>query len=722
MMQGCSKSIHLSGNNTCNKGMQINGELGEFHLYAADEHRENLKENLFGSLVNIARISLESAHKELEEHGSKKWSVVSSVDVIGMGIRLNFHHIESIVTNAMSFKTLLPKKSTGKNEKSNKVGHSIKTPARKAQIFKLNLQQCSVIFSGDVCVEDMIVSDPKRVNFGSQGGEVIISVSSDGSPRKAYIKSMISNGEKDLKNSTGLDIFHLSLCINKEKQFTRMEIKRVTSIYQEYSEKHGPINKITLFDIKNAKLVRRLGGINENSICSLISASDITAHWEPDAHLALFDIALHLKLLLHNLKMKSSSDQILKDKGKRNESVLDQVQYDKQQKKKESIFAVDIEMLSVFAELADGVEALVQVQSIFSENARIGVLLEGLILSFNKARILKSSRMQISRIPVYASNNSLDSKTSVAMRWDWVIRSLDVHICIPYRLQLRAIDDAVEDTLRGLKLINSAKTNVLFPVKDNKTKKSKSGSSNIGSVRLNIHKLSAEIEEEPMQGWLDEHYKLIKNQMCELNARLNFFDNLILEGSKNSGIEKNEMSTDKKIQYEGVDIDMCDLSAIEKLRDEIHNKAFRSYYLACQKIVHSEGSGAWASGVCVSDLQTGFKPSTARSSLLSLFATKLDITLNRIEGDDTGMIEFINKIDPVSLNIGIPFSRLYGRNLLLQTETLVAQIRDYTFPLFSGSVGKCEGCIVLAQQVSGVIHFFLPLITSSLSWMKPSLK
>ena len=117
-------------------------------------------------------------------------------------------------------------------------------------------------------------------------------------------------------------------------------------------------------------------------------------------------------------------------------------------------------MLSLSAEAGDGVEVMVKFQSIFSENARIGVLLEGLILSFNGCRIFRSSRMQISRIPKISN----DPDSTLITTWDWVIQGLDVHICMPYRLELRAIDDSVEDQLRALKLIMAAKKKTIEEV------------------------------------------------------------------------------------------------------------------------------------------------------------------------------------------------------------------------------------------------------------------
>jgi len=259
-------------------------------------------------------------------------------------------------------------------------------------------------------------------------------------------------------------------------------------------------------------------------------------------------------------------------------------------------------------------------------------------------------------------------------------------------LELRAIDDAVEDTLRGLKLIAAAKTSLIFPSKIS-SKKPKSNSTKLGSVRLIIRKLTVAIEEEPMQGWLDEHYNLMKNEVCELGVRLKFLDEFVSIGK--SGVsEPIDSCSERKFLHNGIEIDASDTTAIKSLQDEIHKQAFQSYYRDCQKLVLSEGSGA-----CLSGFQSGFKPSTNRDSILTVSATELDVTLTAIEGGNVGMVEFINKIDPVSLENEIPFSRMYGRDFSLNAGSLTVQLRNYTYPLFYATAGKCQGRLVLAQQV-----------------------
>ncbi|XP_010276667.1 PREDICTED: protein SABRE-like isoform X1 [Nelumbo nucifera] len=707
---GCSQSLHMSANNIGSTGVALLMELGELYLRMTDEHQELLKESLFGmetnsgSLVHVAKVNLDWGKKDMEsvEKNPNKHKLVLYVDVTGMGVYFSIQRVEFLISAAMSFQKLFKSMSApGKRMKQNITGRSAKSSGKGTRLLKLHLERCSVIFCGDVGVENTTVADPKRVNYGSQGGEVVISVLADGTPRRANIISMTPNDCKHLNYSISLDIIHFNLRVNKEKQSIQMEIERAKSIYQEFLEEHRSSAEVTLLDMQNAKFVRRSGGLSE-VICSLFSATDISVRWEPDVHLSLIELMLRLKLLVQNEKLKEINSSDMKEEisgGKtlepEKETKVDHRPSDKEQKRRESVFAIDVDMLNISAGAGDGVEAEVQVQSIFSENARIGVLLEGLMVSFNEARIFKSSRMQISRIP-NASNSSFDSKVQAIMTWDWVIQGFDVHICMPYRLQLRAIDDAVEDMLRGLKLITNAKTNILFPIKKESSKPKKSSSEKFGCIRFCIRKLKAEIEEEPLQGWLDEHYHLMKNEACELALRLKFLDDLVSESSQSCEVsESNEPCLQRKIYYDGTEINLQDASAVEKVQEEIHKQTFQSYYQSCQNLVLTEGSGAFKK-----DFQAGFKFSTSRTSLLSVCATELDVTLKKIEGGDVAMIEIIKKLDPICQEKDIPFSRLYGSNINLHAGSLVAQLRNYTYPLFSATSGKCEGRIVFGQQAT----------------------
>ncbi|KAK6940268.1 FMP27, GFWDK domain [Dillenia turbinata] len=707
LYHGCSQSSHVFANNISSMGTAVHMELGELNLHLADEYPECLKESLFGvevnsgSLMHVPKVSLDWGRKDVEsgEDGTQV-KLVLSVDVTGMSIFLTLKRVESLLSTAFSSQALLKNLARKKSTQS-RGPRTSKSSGKGIKLLKFNLERCSIVFYGDVGLDNVVVPDPKRMNYGSQGGIVTINVLPDGTERTATVMSTKSDESRSLKYSISFDIFHVSLCVNKEKQSTQVELERARSNYHEYLEEQKPCTKLPMFDMKNAKFVRRTGGLKEVAICSFFSAADIAFRWEPDLHLSLVELMLHLKLLIHNQKLQAVNNEsvdaaVIGDVEPQKDNPIESGQHDKQHKKRESVFAVDVELLTISAEAGDGVEVKVQVQSIFSENARIGVLLEGLMLSFNGAWVFKSGRMQISRIPNAASRSSNANHKPSTHTWDWVVQGLDVHICMPYRLPLRAIDDAVEDMLRGLKLITAAKTKLIFPVKKESSKSKKPSRIKFGCVKFAIRKLTADIEEEPIQGWLDEHYRLLKNEACELAVRLKFLDELISEADACPGTgEANDSIHERKINFEGTEIDVKDSAVISKLREEIYKQSFQSYYKACQNLVKSEGSGA-----CMEGFQAGFKPSTARTSLLAISATDLEVTLTRIEGGDTGMIEVLQELDPVCLENKIPFSRLFGSNIVLRTGSLVVQLRDYTFPMFSATYGKCEGHLVLAQQAT----------------------
>ncbi|KAI8537591.1 hypothetical protein RHMOL_Rhmol09G0036000 [Rhododendron molle] len=601
-MQGCSQSSQVL-------------EGGELNLHMAEVCQECLRDSLFGvetntgSLMHVGKFCLGWGTKDMEsiQGDGPKSTLVLSNDVTGMSSFLTLKRVGSVTSTALSCKYLSKSLSTSsKKPMQSRSGLASEPSGKRIQLLKFNLERCSVNFRGDVGLENTIVADPKRVNYGSQG-----------------------------------------------RRFT------------------------------TAKFVRT-GGLKEIAICSLFSATDSTARWEPNVHIASFELVLHVKLLRHNQKLQDLNSNNAEDTscvgGNDQEKDNSVEQLQNENMKRKSLFAIDIEMLSLSAAVGDG------------GDASIGVLLEGVMLSFNEAGVSKSSQIQVSCIP-NVSRGSSDGKLEGTTTWDWVIQGLDVHICMPYRLQLRAIDDSIEDMLRTWKLVTSAKANLTFPTKIEGAEPKKPSSTMLRCVQLCMSKLSADIGEEPIQGWLDEHHQLMKYEAWELAARLKFLNGLISEGSQCPGTAETKDSIhDSKILYNGEEIYLQVASAIKKMGEEIYKQSLESYYKACQNLVPLEGSGA-----CRNGFQAGFKPSTSRTSLFSISTTDLDVSLTKVVGGDAGMIEVIQKLDPVSREYNTPFSQLYGSNLL-RTGNLVVQISNYTYPLFSATSDRCEGCIVLAQQ------------------------
>jgi hypothetical protein len=706
IMQCSLLSTHFSASKLVDQGPELHAKLGELKFLVAAKHQQLINKSISGTLLHISSSTLDLEQKAAgKDNGVDQTKSALSVNISGIGMHICFYYLELLCTTGMSYKGFVksirpPKKRPVQEDSSKK---STKN-SKGAQLVKISVEQCSILYDGDMRLEDMSVADPKRVNFGSQGGRVIIIDDANGGPRMAYVNSTGLPDHKHVNFSTSLEINRFGVCLNKEKHSMQVELGRSRLTHKEYQSDDNPAEEVTLFDVQKAKFVKRSGGPNDNAVCSLINVTDVAVRWEPDPCLELLEVATRLKSVLHRLKLQNSVTEV-KDETVHVDTLTkrdptDHGQQEKAQKKRESVIAIDVESLKISGELADGVEAMVHVGSIFSENAKIGVLVEGIALNFCGAQLFKSSRMQISRIPISVSDSLPDKKFQSAATCDWVIQCRDAYICLPFRLQLRAIDDAVEDTLRAFKLISAAKTSVLFPEKksssSSNSKKSKPKSTAFRYVRLIVRDLTAEIEEEPLQGWLDEHMNLMKNVLNESIVRLDLLDQLDSAKFKDSPKAKLDGSaSEKSTDCPDVYVDAPGVHSLEKLREEIHIQAFKSYYQACQKLTVSEGSGS-----CSSGFQSGFKMSTRRSSVMSICAKDVDVSLSKIDGGDEGMISFVKNMDPVCAKSDIPFSRLYGSNFTLKAKSLSAYIRDYAFPLFSGTSAKCNGRLVLAQQVS----------------------
>ncbi|WZZ08141.1 hypothetical protein YC2023_094062 [Brassica napus] len=587
----------------------IDVELGELNLHLADECQQCYKENILGTEPNSGLLMhIEKISLNWARRDCRN-DLVLSVNVTTMSIYLSYKRVESLITNAVSLEARF-KKLTVSGEKTNKTGGVELSHATEKETRLANLTLTRFI-----------------VNFCDATGL-----------------------DNTVTDSVSLEVTGFSYSLNKDKHSTEMEFLGGKAIYQLYI----PCSKVTLFDMHNAKLTRLSGGLDINF---LLSAADITLGWEPDVHLYLYGLYLRLSSLAYA------------QNAEEHECAAGSV--DVQTTERKSIFAIDVEMLTISAGLGDGVEVKFNARSIFTENAFIGMLVEELMLALNGSRVLKTTRMQLSRIPTVSldlSDDIVPVRTSGP--WDWVVQGLDVNICMPYKLQLRVIADSIEEKLRDLKLITDAEEESLEP---------KNSSSGFGRLRFCIGRLNAYIEEEPIQGWLDEHYLLLKKEACELAVRLKFLEDFIHKAS-----HKGAETSERKIVFDGDEIDVHDPLAISKVKEEIQKRSFRSYYQACQGLVPSEGSGA-----CREGFQAGFKSSAARNSLLSVCATDFDLNLTAVRGGDSdaGLMQILRKLDPSCKEIS-------GSKVNLKTGSLVVKLRNYTLPLLSASSCKCEGPIV----------------------------
>ncbi|MCO5594206.1 hypothetical protein L7F22_048231 [Adiantum nelumboides] len=198
-------------------------------------------------------------------------------------------------------------------------------------------------------------------------------------------------------------------------------------------------------------------------------------------------------------------------------------------------------------------------------------------------------------------------------------------------------------------------------------------SSSVNGVKFLFEDITAEIEEEPFQGWFDEHQRLLLKQKLELDVREQLLDESVLEGGMTC---KTELD-------------------ISELKLKLQQQAFRAYRASCSKLQPYESSGSSRSS-----FQMGFRPSLNRGSLFSIKASNLEVALLDIEGGRAGMIEQIRKLDCVPADSEIPYSRILGKRVKISTASLVVHLRNYNLPMLSATGGKCNGQLIFARQAT----------------------
>jgi hypothetical protein len=700
-------------NSGSGNGLAIHSEIGECLIGMAEETDGSSRDSLAGGdscegcLMRISRMVVEWGlidSESAEDNPPEKIRTLV-LEASGTGVYLSIIRVRSILSTYMVMERYLKSLTIVNKTKKASSSHSkVKKPG--ISMITIGLEGFLIQLMGPIHAEDMKVADPKKVNYGSQGGEEIVTKMADGSLRSASI--YVARGDSlRSKYKTSLELAHLSLCLQKEPKLVSMKIERGCLLYQEFNAGEKVLGEATAFGVQSVEVLYQVAAAgSDKASCAVVSANDVTVRWEPDLHLFFHEVGLQAKRLLdwrksfrNNLSSVYAKTSPVKDpkaesinRGERSSSKLQ--------------VAIDIEGLLFTAEVGDGVELEVKVQSIFSEDAQVGVLVENATLSLNSALVVSSERLQISRIPFvpeFEDGNTCvkDSASEGDIEfWDCIVHGTGTRILMPFRLPFRGIEDACEDMWRVLKLAMAAQklrigAGMPVPVVVKPKKKSRS---QLRAVQLVLRDTVAEIEEEPIQGWFDEHHRLLRKQACELIVREQLFDERVNEERSKSGHRpshsEGEEEKNNSALHKLVETGLSDPETVRKERDRLYIQAFEAYHKACKKLSPDEGSGAANVG-----LQAGFKPSVTRRSLASITANSLEVVLTKVDGGREGMIEIVRKLDCVEPDADIPFSRVMGRKLLVHAEALAVHIRDYTYPLLSADRGRCEGVVVLAQQV-----------------------
>jgi len=739
LKQVSSQTSHLFINTGSGKEMALHAELGECVISMAEEVDSSSEdplaggESIAGCLMRVSRVVVEwgLADSDLVDVTvSEKKSKTLVAEFSGSKLYFSFPRLHSILSTAMVMEKYL---KTLSNERKSKKTNSmqLKPTQKKAGGIKqaiLRLEGFAVELMGLLHAEDEKVPDPKKVNFGNQGGESVVTKSSDGSLRTAMIHVTKGNRLRSKYNAIA-ELAHLNLCFDKEVHSFTVEVERGSLLYQELAPRDKVLGDITAFRVQNLEVIYQpavVGG--ENGNLALVSATGVMTRWEPDLHLLCHEVGLQTKGLLDfrkSLLRKERNSPLIAAAMK----VVETKETIEQNSSKVTV-ALDVEGFDFIAEVADGVELVLHVDSLFSEDAEIGLLLENSLLTLNSATVLSSESLQISRIPVADEQHKDGPLRLVAglgdfKRWDCIIQGSGTRIIMPYRMPFRAMEDACEDMWRTLKLVMVAQKSrsgakAAAPTAAVVTKARTKRSSEMRALKFVMRDVVAEIEEEPLQGWFDEHHRLMAEEVCELIFREQLFNDKVAKECcksrthvSNSDGEAAAGSQSGSSQKQQTETGLQNPSTVKKEHERLQRQTFNAYYGACKKLVPYMGSGAEACG----GLQAGFKPSITRRSLASITAASLEVVLTKVEGGREGMIEIIRKLDCVSPDLQVPFSRVMGRKLQVQGSSLAVCLRDYSAPMLAAESGSCDGVVVLAQQVMLILN--RPFLVSICSLLSP---
>eukprot|EP00850_Spirogloea_muscicola_P019602 SM000195S05249 [mRNA] locus=s195:34121:49736:+ [translate_table: standard] len=748
---------------------------------------------------------------ELDEGLSHGQTTELKVDSAGLSIYVDFAIVKSVVELVTSLHVYQKSHLRGLHKKGRgvlKTGtHGPTKSTSSAGLLTVHMKVIAVHVTWPIERPEARIPDPKKVNFGSMGGEVLFTHTPDGKPRVAVIS---------LANKKGIEMPSLKTKLLMQCAEIKYEqgqgdgsksccMQCLHTSYQEFDVKEQLLEDVSLLTVQKADIAfHKLHEGQQPPVNILIGTIGLQGRWEPDMHIFFYQLHLDIKALLQYRRARLAESttmapyaDIAAGDSARASSKTGTGQIDENllgehldmpataashsidteghsQAKKALVVAVDLEETVIQVAAGDGVEVVVTMQSTFSEDARVGLLLEGLQVSINRATLLSSKVLQISKLPATPSSWSgsplppgypctgegqgfagehagLEHGMAVS---DYILQTTGLRFVMPWRLELRAVEDSVEDMWRCLKIAMAAQR-LARPLPAKKAKDAVHILSRQpvrkGSWRIKLRDLSMEIEEEPIQGWLDQHNRLLKKEVQQLVVR----EALLDERTKESGsgphagssspaiLEVDGVNTDIKqdtsyaphlpvssnesayrnsaaavaqdidaLRYVTPDVldeQQPDVLGSKSLRDgnhessklwksaweTLHKQTAEAYKAQCEKLVTEACTGA-----CTDGFQGGFTPSHDRRALMCLRVADLDLVLSPVNGGKDEMIARALDLDEVKGGPPVPFSRLMGRHVDGHFVGAMVKLRDYTLPMFRAEKGSVRGTCIFAQQAT----------------------
>lgn len=708
-----SQTAHVYANTTSSEGVRFHSELGEIQLTSYDDITARSQKCLAREDENdccwmrLSHLEVEWGVLEPETSGdsimshSELWLIVNGTQC---AFFVTLERAQTILLRSLDFeRTLQQVAYSMRRSKSGTSSDKRDKGARRGlRNVKLFLNGFSFQFLEPHQVHSTEVLDPKKFNYGEPLGQIVITKMADERPRIAKVFAEL-NGLKEsmIHSQVVAEAARIRVSFNKDMNHMQLDLNRGQIKYQELPTEEHSGSVVTLFSAAVASIVQTRGKR------AVINVTDLNCQWTPDVHLFGVQAMLDLQNMMDVWKGMRARAAGNVGKIKNQPMGIAGVTngasgQERGGKKIQSNFRLSycVNGFGLAANLADGVDLHLKIRTVSSENGEAGVRLQNLEACLNKSRVLSVESLNISRLPVMLNGVSGISEPSdsgdVARSWEWIVEGEGSRVTLAYGLQARAIEDAVEDLWRGLKLALAGQKSRIRPRHKVHERESKgTGKSAVSSIRFLMNGIILEIEDEPLQGWLDEHYRLMLKVVRERLVREQVLEEKLKE-SERKKLHKggDELETDSAEKGSGSSRGgMVSHESNSTDWESMQKELFKVYYDSCTALILNRGSGA-----CESGRQSGFKPSEIRASLFSIKAKSLDVLLNNIAGGRQGMIERIRELDCVSPDMQVPFSRMYGYHASINASLLVVMLRNYTLPMLSAVSGRALGDIIFAKQ------------------------
>lgn len=197
-VQVSAQTSHVFLSSGAGNGLTVHGEMGECAFGMAEEADGSSKdfesggEACQGCLMRVSRVVVEWVlldSESVEDVPTEKIRTLV-LELHGSGSYFSISRVRSILSTFMVMERYFKSLASSKKPRRASSGSSKKGRPGLRRIV-LRLEGFLIQLKGSLHAEDMTVPDPKKVNYGSQGGEAVVTKMEDGSFRTASILLLV---------------------------------------------------------------------------------------------------------------------------------------------------------------------------------------------------------------------------------------------------------------------------------------------------------------------------------------------------------------------------------------------------------------------------------------------------------------------------------------------------------------------------------------------------